>query len=82
MEGDIPTKRIKREIGVKLVKVLAKSLALIEKYTISGLEVKVLELALKEGLTIYDAAYLSIALEKGLILVTDDEKLRKKPQNT
>jgi predicted nucleic acid-binding protein len=71
-------KRMRKETGIKFAEVLAEALALIEKHSISGLERKVLELALKEGLTVYDAAYMCIALEKGLMLVTDDEKLRKK----
>jgi predicted nucleic acid-binding protein len=36
---------------------------------------KTLETAVKEGLTYYDAAYIHAAEEKGLALVTEDEKL-------
>ena len=36
---------------------------------------RTLEMAVREGLTYYDAAYISAAIEKGLILVTDDERL-------
>ena len=32
---------------------------------------------MKEGLTYYDAAYLQAAMEKGMTLVTDDERLKK-----
>jgi predicted nucleic acid-binding protein len=38
----------------------------------------VFELAVKEGLTIHDAAYLHYALRNKLLLVTDDIKLREK----
>jgi len=41
-------------------------------------EREVFELAVKEGLTIYDAAYLHYALRNKLVLVTDDIKLREK----
>jgi predicted nucleic acid-binding protein len=34
-----------------------------------------LEIALKEGLTFYDASYIKVALENNLDLVTDDERL-------
>ena len=36
---------------------------------------KTLEIAVKEGLTYYDASYISAAVENNLTLVTDDEKL-------
>jgi predicted nucleic acid-binding protein len=45
-------------------------------------EKNVFELALKEGLTIYDAANLHYALRNKLVLVTDDIKLREKPRNS
>ena len=70
-------KRLRRETGLKFAKVVASVLALTEKHSIGGLEEKVLELALEEGLTVYDAAYICVASEKGLTLVTDDEKLRR-----
>ena len=42
-----------------------------------GYEEKSLELAIKHGITVYDASYIAIAAEKGLILVTDDCELSK-----
>ena len=36
------------------------------------------ELALKEGLTVYDASYLYMAIKDKLTLVTDDYRLKKK----
>jgi len=36
-----------------------------------------LKIALKENLTFYDAAYISVAIENNLTLITDDEKLYK-----
>jgi predicted nucleic acid-binding protein len=41
-------------------------------------EKDVFELAVNEGLTIHDAAYLHYALRNKLLLVTDDIKLREK----
>lgn len=38
---------------------------------------KTLKIALKENLTFYDAAYISVAIENNLTLITDDEKLYK-----
>jgi len=36
----------------------------------------VFNLALREDVTIYDASYMYIAMKNGLILVTDDRKLK------
>lgn len=44
---------------------------------ISGLEKYVLELAIKEGLTAYDGAYLVLAEKSSLVLVTDDKELER-----
>jgi len=46
--------------------------------SINGIEEKVFEIANKEKLTIYDAAYLAKSIKANYILVTDDEKLLKK----
>ncbi len=48
--------------------------------SVRGHEEEVLKLAMDEGLTIYDAAYLYMALETRHILVTDDKKLAKKAE--
>ncbi len=39
---------------------------------------EIIDLASKEGLTFYDAAYLYFAIKNKLILVTDDNRLYKK----
>jgi len=41
-------------------------------------EREVFETAYKEGLTVYDASYLHLAVQNHLILVTDDQELRDK----
>lgn len=44
---------------------------------IHGLEKHVQELAMKEGLTVYDASYLALAEKSNLVLVTDDRELER-----
>ncbi|MGB6463757.1 MAG: type II toxin-antitoxin system VapC family toxin [Nitrosotalea sp.] len=44
---------------------------------INELEKRVHELAIKEGLTAYDASYLAVAEKSSLILVTDDRELER-----
>ncbi len=48
---------------------------------IKGLEKRVQELATKEGLTAYDASYLTVAEKLGLVLVTDDRELERAARN-
>lgn len=38
---------------------------------------KTLKIVQRENLTFYDAAYISVAIENNLTLITDDEKLYK-----
>ncbi|MGC8982850.1 MAG: type II toxin-antitoxin system VapC family toxin [Desulfurococcaceae archaeon] len=70
--------RVRVKTGMKSASAISTIFSIITKYSISGSESKVLELALKEGLTVYDAAYLYTAAEKGLVLATGGEKLRAK----
>ncbi|HJT09686.1 MAG TPA: type II toxin-antitoxin system VapC family toxin [Candidatus Nitrosotalea sp.] len=44
---------------------------------INGLERRVQELAIQEGLTAYDASYLAVAEKLDLVLVTDDRELER-----
>ncbi|MGI0088394.1 MAG: type II toxin-antitoxin system VapC family toxin [Nitrosotalea sp.] len=44
---------------------------------INGIEKHVQELAIKEGLTVYDALYLALAEKLSLVLVTDDRELQR-----
>ncbi len=65
----------------ELVSILVELLSNIMRIiSITGHEERVYQLALDEGLTVYDAAYLYMAMEKGLTLVTDDEKLLQKAE--
>ncbi|MEM2995372.1 MAG: type II toxin-antitoxin system VapC family toxin [Candidatus Bathyarchaeia archaeon] len=38
---------------------------------------EILKIAVREGLTYYDAAYIQASIENGLTLVTDDEELHR-----
>lgn len=69
-------KRLKEETALKLASSIAKIFASIETYSITGFEDEVLKLALKEGITFYDASYLYVAIKNNFILVTDDERLK------
>ncbi|MBE9391243.1 type II toxin-antitoxin system VapC family toxin [Fervidicoccus fontis] len=69
-------KRLKEETALKLAGSIAKIFSSIEAYSITGFEGEALNLALKEGITFYDAVYLYIAIRNGFTLVTDDEKLK------
>lgn len=55
--------------------------------SIRGMERHVQELAMSEGLTVYDASYLAVAEKSSLVLVTDDrermssQKIRQSNKN-
>ncbi|ABL78775.1 type II toxin-antitoxin system VapC family toxin [Thermofilum pendens] len=70
--------RIDRETAANYADVLAKVFEGIKSLSIKGSERDVLEIALKENLTVYDASYLYLAMRDGRTLVTDDRKLRDK----
>ncbi|MEM2902553.1 MAG: type II toxin-antitoxin system VapC family toxin [Candidatus Bathyarchaeia archaeon] len=54
-----------------------KVYAVMEVLTIRGSEKEIFETASKESLTVYDASYFYMAVRNGLILVTDDHKLKE-----
>ena len=62
----------------ELLDVLERVFDVVTLASIRSEEARVFELAVKEGLTVYDAAYLYYAAKNKLILVTDDAKLREK----
>ena len=70
-------KNIKRETGLKLIEIISKIFSVIEVHTVRGFEKEIFELSLNEGLTIYDASYIYIAMKEKLMLVTDDKRLRE-----
>ncbi|MEM2433006.1 MAG: type II toxin-antitoxin system VapC family toxin [Candidatus Bathyarchaeia archaeon] len=67
-------KRIKVEVAYRLIKLLSKIFNVLEPRTIR--EKEVLEITIKEGVTIYDAFYIYIAAQNKLTLVTDDKKYK------
>jgi predicted nucleic acid-binding protein len=70
--------RIDLETAKELVELLKGVFDSVPLESAKGYEVEVFELASKEGLTAYDAAYLYIAMRDGLTLVSDDEELLSK----
>ena len=72
------TKRLNQSQGEKII--LSASL-LIEKMKYINIDVvNALKIAVKEGLTFYDASYLQIAYSTKSELITDDKKLRDKAE--
>lgn len=70
--------RIDPETARSLAELLRGVFSVIPLESIRGFEPEVYELASKEELTVYDAAYLYLALKNRLTLVSDDEKLLEK----
>ncbi len=71
-------KQIDRETMLEFADILSKIFDIIRIENIQGNEREVIELATREKLTIYDASYLLLAIKKNLVLITDDEKLKRK----
>jgi predicted nucleic acid-binding protein len=71
-------RHIDEETVKELLDVLERVFDVVTVASVRSEEARVFELAVKEGLTIYDAAYLYYAAKNKLILVTDDAKLREK----
>ncbi len=70
-------KKMEEEIAKEFVEILKGIFEVISIRSMRGGEIKVLELAFKEGITAYDASYLALAMEEKRALVTDDKRLRK-----
>ncbi len=70
--------RIDRETANSFVKVLSLALRGVRVTGIAGHEADVYRLASEEKITVYDAAYLWLAVRENLVLVTDDKRLREK----
>ena len=69
-------KRFDRKIASEFLGIISDVFSVIKIASIKGFEEGVFNLALKENVTIYDASYMYIAMKGGLILVTDDRKLK------
>jgi len=70
--------RIDDETAENLVGLIIETMRLMQLLDISDDEINVYRLALREDLTIYDAAYLKKAMELRAVLVTDDKILKEK----
>ncbi|MEM0458007.1 MAG: type II toxin-antitoxin system VapC family toxin [Sulfolobales archaeon] len=68
-------KKIKIETAYRLIELLSKVFDIIDLHTIKGFEKEVMDIAVKEGVTIYDASYIYTAMRDKLTLATDDRKL-------
>ncbi len=71
-------KKIDERVARDFVEIISRLFSVIEVTTIKGYEEEVYSLASREGLTVYDASYLYLAVRDKLVLVTDDYKLRDK----
>jgi predicted nucleic acid-binding protein len=67
-------KSVPRAQGAEIVRLLQSTIDGMERVKVSSL-IAVFENAIKEGLTFYDASYLTAAVEGGHQLVTDDQEL-------
>ena len=74
-------KRIDAQQAQEYTNLLKMVFTALDIRTIRGDEDKVLQLAVKEGLTAYDASYLHVALRDGLALVTQDRKLAERARH-
>ncbi len=70
--------RIDRETAKSFVRVLSLAFRGVRVTGIASHEAEVYRLASEEKITVYDAAYLWLAVRENLVLVTDDKKLREK----
>ena len=70
--------RIDEETALRFVDVISDVFSVIEVLSVRGLEREVFELAARDGLTVYDASYLYVAMKNSYTLVTDDKELRNK----
>ena len=71
-------KHIDYETAQEYINLVKNVFKILHIESINGIEEKVFELANKEKLTIYDAAYLAKSIKANYILITDDENLLKK----
>jgi len=70
--------RLDLETARLLVEVLQRVFSIMPLESIEGFEEEVFQLAIKENLTVYDAAYLFVAIKHNLTLVSDDKELLNK----
>ncbi len=67
-------KRLNEDEGMKVLNVMKEVLESLEKLEMDEPQ-DALKIAVENGITFYDSAYLYLAIKNDLSLVTDDEKL-------
>ncbi len=67
--------RLDGETAKAFAEILIELFKLVE--TLDAPLMEAYELACREGMSVYDAAYVEVARERKLVLVTDDEKLAR-----
>ncbi len=71
----LSTGKIKIETAYKVIELISGIFNVLNLHSVKGFEKEVMDIAVKEGVTFYDASYMYIALRNKLTLVTDDRKL-------
>jgi len=69
-------RRMSRKEAESLLDVFVRLLSYLKMLDLRGLESEVFKIAVENGLTAYDASYLTLAHREKLTLVTEDVKLR------
>jgi len=69
-------RRMSRKEAESLLDVFVRLLSYLKMLDLRGLESEVFKIAVENGLTAYDASYLTLARREKLTLVTEDVKLR------
>jgi len=69
-------KTIKPEEAIAIAKTLRKVVNFMNILSPQGLEDEILKIALKYGITTYDASYIVLAENNNLMLITEDRKLK------
>lgn len=67
--------KVKIETACKVIELVSGIFNVLSLYSVKGFEKEVMDIAIKEGATFYDASYMYIAMRNKLSLVTDDRKL-------
>jgi predicted nucleic acid-binding protein len=74
-------KSIEADTALRFVEMLSNVFGIMDILSVRGFEKDTFNLAMKLGISIYDASYIQAAVKSGLILVTDDKKLRSVASN-
>ena len=69
-------KKINLDDALKILDIIKKLTNYMNVLSIKGLEDEILKIAYETKLTFYDASYIILSKNYGLILVTDNEKLK------